>query len=240
MPALPRSLVNLSVARAQEAMRVLHLALPSFGLWSLEQWDQAGEETREIRDCMLGWDVTDFGSGRFHEIGRTLFTLRNGRSNDPRYPKAYAEKILMEPEGQRSPLHFHRSKREDIINHGGGHICVALHPVGPDERPAKGFLTAQIDGLTRTVSAGDPIRLKPGESLTIPPHTFHQFWAEEGTGVLIDGLRYTASREVSSVCDDWNDNVFIDSWACRFPAIEEDAPRACYLCHEYPKLSPAP
>lgn len=234
-----RSLINSSIATASIVLEKAGVPLPPFAHWSPVQWEATGNEAQEIRDCMLGWDVTDFGSDRFHEIGRILFTLRNGRSADPHYPKSYAEKLLIEPEAQRSPIHFHRSKREDIINRKGGNIIVCLHPVGENELPAMhGTLSVQIDGLTRKISAGDKIRLREGESLTIPPRTFHQFWAEEGTGIPIDGVRYTVSGEVSSVCDDWNDNVFIDSWARRFRPIFEDEPRTCYLCHEYPSARP--
>lgn len=51
----------------------------------------------------------------FARIGRTLSSLCNGRHDDLRYPKAYAEKFILDPERQRSPAHFHRSKRKDII-----------------------------------------------------------------------------------------------------------------------------
>jgi len=211
-----------------------NISLPPFAFWSIEDWQNAGEEMREARDCMLGWDVTDFGSGRFDELGRTLFTLRNGRSNDAHYPKPYAEKLLIEPTGQRSPMHYHRSKREDIVNRVGGNVIVVLRSVGSDGAPGSSDLTVQIDGKSHKKASGSEICLKPGESLTIPPHTFHQFWAEEGTGLPFGDLRYSVSSEVSSVCDDWSDNVFIDQWALRFPTIIEDEPRRCYLCHEYP------
>jgi D-lyxose ketol-isomerase len=231
---LCRSLVNESVSNAREVIRALGVHLPPFANWTPEDWLASGNEADEVRDVMLGWDVTDFGSGRFHEIGRSLFTLRNGKAGDACYPKPYAEKLLIEPEGQRSPMHYHRSKREDIINRAGGNVIVILHPVGPDGMPASGKMTAQVDGFRREIRAGDPIRLEPGESLSIAPGTFHQFWAEEGTGTLVAGARYTLSSEVSSICDDWSDNVFVDPWACRFPEIAEDEPRTCYLCHEYP------
>jgi D-lyxose ketol-isomerase len=236
--SLRRSLINGCVAQAREVLRVLNVGLPGFAGWQPRTWLEAGAEMDEVRDVMLGWDVTDFGSGRFHEIGRVLFTLRNGKPGDARYLKPYAEKLLIEPEGQRSPMHYHRSKREDIINAGGGNVIVLLHPVGADGLPAGGPMSAQTDGVCRRFQAGEPIRLGPGESLSIPPRTFHQFWAEEGTGIAVGGVRYTLSREVSSICDDWHDNVFIDPWAQRFPAIAEDEPRACYLCHEYPPAAP--
>lgn len=235
--ALRRSLINEAVMRARDVLRALHVHLPGYATWTPSEWEATGVETQEIRDCMLGWDVTDFGSGQFEALGRTLFTLRNGRAGDLCYGKPYAEKLLIEIAGQRSPMHYHRSKQEDIINRAGGNVLITLYPVGQDGLPGEGRIEASIDGLRKSFHAGEAIRLKPGESLSIVPHTYHQFWAEEGTGLLMDGTRYTVSSEVSSVCDDWNDNVFIESWAERFPRIVEDEARACYLCHEYPSLT---
>lgn len=232
---LTRSQANRAIRTAIIAMERLHVPLPLFAFWTPEKWLAAGDEAAEVRDCMLGWDVTDFGSDKFHELGRTLFTLRNGSGSDPRYPKPYAEKFLIEPEGQRSPIHYHVKKREDIINRGGGNVIVCLHRIGEDGLPGPGSIDVKVDGFLRTVRAGDEIRLLPGESVSIPPSTFHQFWAEPGTGLRIDGVGYTISGEVSSVSDDWNDNRFIDTWADRFPRMIEDEPRAFYLCHEYPK-----
>jgi DNA-binding FadR family transcriptional regulator len=42
---------------------------------------------------------------------------------------------------------------------------------------------------------GELVRLTPGESICLPPRTFHQFWGETGTGPSMSG-------EVSSVCND--------------------------------------
>ncbi|OJU98581.1 MAG: hypothetical protein BGO12_23070 [Verrucomicrobia bacterium 61-8] len=230
---LSRSRINLAVATAKSVLEKLSFPLPPFAYWSPEQWLQAGEESAEIRDCMLGWDVTDFGSQSFETLGRTLFTLRNGRSDRSGYPKTYAEKVLIEPEGQRSPLHFHLSKREDIINRGGGRVVVLLYQSTKDGAPdTSSSLDIQVDGFRKRIAAGELVSLRVGESLSIPPRTFHQFWGEGG--VEVNGLRHSISVEVSSVCDDWNDNVFFDSWAARFPKIVEDAERSCFLCHEYP------
>ncbi len=35
---------------------------------------------RAIIDARLGWDITDYGLGRFDEEGLFLFTVRNGMS----------------------------------------------------------------------------------------------------------------------------------------------------------------
>jgi D-lyxose ketol-isomerase len=154
--------------------------------------------------------------------------------NIPGYPKQYAEKWLIDPEGQRAPAHFHLSKREDIICRAGGNILVQLTKADPEGNPSNETFPIQIDGCTRRLIPGEIIRLHPGESLTINPRTIHQFWGEEGTGWQLDGVGYTLSSEISSVCDDWNDNVFLVDYGVRFPEIEEDEPRTCFLCNEYP------
>jgi D-lyxose ketol-isomerase len=44
---------------------------------------------------------------------------------------------------------------------------------------------------------------------------------------------------VSSVCDDWCDNCFVED-LIRFPQIDEDEARRYYLCHEYPSRTRSP
>lgn len=227
---LKRSRINASIREAIAAFGKAGIGLPPFASWTPEEWDAKGCEVDEIRHCMLGWDVTDFGSGEFESIGRTLFTLRNGSVRDPRFPKSYAEKLILGPESQRAPAHFHRSKTEDIINRSGGSILVQLSKASDDDSWSSEPLTIQVDGETRLVKAGHLVRLLPGESICIPARTIHQFWGETGTGM-------TVSSEVSSTCDDWEDNCFLAP-AVRFPVIDEDEPRAFYLCHEYPAARP--
>ena len=233
---LKRSEINRSIEIARRVFAANGLHLPEFAFRSVAEWDRAGHECDEIRDCMLGWDVTDFGSGDFRKTGRTLFTLRNGRRNDPRYPKSYAEKFILDPDFQCAPAHFHRSKREDIINRGKGFIVLELTASDPDGNPAGGSLTVAVDGISRTIPSGSRVRLKPGESICLVPGTIHQFWGEGPDGILIDGERYGVSGEVSSVCDDISDNLFIHG-GNRFPGIDEDEEKICYLCNEYPAAS---
>ena len=234
---LKRSTINESVHTAKIVLAHFGIHLPPFAYWNERQWLEAGPAYDEVRECMLGWDVTDFGSRDFENIGRTLFTVRNGRLNIPGYPKQYAEKWLIDPEGQRAPAHFHLSKREDIICRAGGNILVQLTKTDPDGNPSNESFPVQVDGCTRKLSPGEIVRLHPGESLTIHPRTIHQFWGEEGTGWQLEGVGYTLSSEISSVCDDWNDNVFLVDYGVRFPEIEEDEPRTCFLCNEYPSAS---
>jgi len=229
---MKRSTANHVIELAKEAFATVGFKLPPFAHWTVEDWRTKGPEADEIRLVMLGWDVTDFGRGDFSRMGRTLFTLRNG---SPKFPsgKDYAEKLILDPESQKPPRHFHRHKMEDIINRGGGNILIQLFKATPDGQCSDEKFTMQVDGVTRAVKAGDILRLEPGQSLCIPPRTVHQFWGEPGTGVPIGGGRYTVSGEVSRVCDDWNDNCWLEPCE-RYCKFEEDEPRRHYLVHEYP------
>lgn len=228
---MKRSTANHTIEIAKEAFATVGFKLPPFAFWTVEDWKTKGPEADEIRRAMLGWDVTDFGQGNFTQTGRTLFTLRNG---SPKFPTGdYAEKLILDPENQKPPLHFHRHKMEDIINRGGGRILVRLFKATAEGQCSDAKFTMQVDGVTRQLNPGDIVRLEPGQSLCIPPRTIHQFWAEEGTGIPIGNGRYTVSGEVSRVCDDWNDNCWLE--ACeRYCKFEEDKPRRHYLVHEYP------
>ena len=229
---MKRSTVNQSIERAMQTFAAHGLHLPPFAFWTPEDWSGKGSEADEIRDCMLGWDVTDFGRGQFELYGRTLFTLRNGKG-EGRYPKSYAEKFILDPPGQRAPLHFHHSKREDIINRGkSGVIVVEVRLADEEGNPSGQPFTLQVDGVTHRFESGPVrIRLNPGQSVCLPPRIMHQFWGEEGNGIAVSG-------EVSSVCDDCGDNFFHGPPVARFPHLDEDEPVRYYLCHEYPTATP--
>ena len=104
---MKRSEVNKAI-KEMEALAAKHgFALPPFCNWTKADWEEKGHEYDEIRDNMLGWDITDYGLGDFEKVGFALITLRNGNQNNPKYKKVYAEKLLMLKEGQHSPMHFH-------------------------------------------------------------------------------------------------------------------------------------
>lgn len=226
---MKRSQINAAL-KELEAMCVKHgFVLPPFCNFSPEDWADKGHDYDEIRDNMLGWDITDYGQGDFDRIGFSLITLRNGNLKMAgKYPKTYAEKLLYLREGQYSPMHFHWSKMEDIINRGGGNVLIRVYNSLPDESiDYVKDVPVYMDGRAFTVPAGTQLRLCPGESITVQPYMYHDFNVEQGTGPVLLG-------EVSQCNDDSNDNRF-EPPVGRFPAIEEDEPPYRLLCSEYPK-----
>lgn len=222
---MKRSEINRILLEADEFIKNMGFALPPFAHFPAVKWESLGREWDEVRDNMLGWDVTDYGLGRFESVGLTLFTIRNGSLTDPRYPKRYAEKLLISRPGQVCPNHFHFSKSEDIINRGGGTLAMRLWPSGPDGALGEGEAELSSDGCRLRVRAGDTLYLRPGQSVTLTPFLYHEFWAEEALCLI---------GEVSSVNDDNTDNRFYESMG-RFPTVEEDEAPLWLLCTEYPE-----
>ena len=225
---MKRSEINAALKRFEEFCRAHQFCLPPFCGFTPEEWQGKDHEYDEIRDCMLGWDITDYGLGRFAEVGFSLITLRNG-CLDPAHPyaKPYAEKLLYLQEGQYSPNHFHWYKMEDIINRGGGNVLIRVYNSLPDESIDRNSdVTVHMDGRAVTVPAGTRLRLTPGQSITITPLLYHDFTVEPGSGDVLLG-------EVSQCNDDNHDNRF-EPPVGRFPAIEEDEPPYRLLCGEYP------
>ena len=84
---MKRSEINAILSEAMRFIDSFHFALPPFAYWKPEEWAKKGPECNEIRDNMLGWDITDYGLGRFSEVGLVLITIRNGNQNNPAYTK---------------------------------------------------------------------------------------------------------------------------------------------------------
>ena len=222
---MKRSHVNAVLKKMEGMIKEHKFALPPFLSWTPEEWADKGHEYDEIRDNMLGWDVTDYGMGRYEELGIALITIRNGNAKNPKYTKTYAEKLIMIEEGQVSPMHFHWNKMEDIINRGGGNLIFRLYNATKDGKLADTDVEINQDGRKYMVKAGSDIVLKPGDSLTLYPYYYHEFVVEPGSGAVLLG-------EVSMCNDDNTDNRFLEPLG-RFPTIEEDEPPYRLLCTEY-------
>jgi D-lyxose ketol-isomerase len=224
---MKRSEINEIMRDADAFIRERRFYLPPFAYWTPEDWAAKGEEVREIVDCQLGWDITDFGQDDYKKIGLFIFTIRNGTLENLKRGegKAYAEKIMIVDVDQTTPMHFHWNKTEDIINRGGGRLVIQLYNSTEDEGLADTDVTVSIDAVKRTVKAGDTVVLSPGQSITLPSGLYHKFWGAESR-VLVG--------EVSLVNDDNTDNRFYEPVG-RFPEIEEDGPPLYLLVNDYPK-----
>ena len=221
---MKRSFVNDVMAEADAFMRSFGVVLPPFAYWSPDQ--MRATDAAEIRKRRMGWDITDYGEGRFDALGLFLFTARNGLAEDLTTGRGmlYAEKIMISRQAQISPMHRHIIKAEDIINRGGGKLIIELFAAAEDgsiDRSAP--VRVMCDGQPREVQAGGHLRLAPGESVTLMPGDWHAFWAEEADCLI---------GEVSTVNDDETDNVFAQP-INRFSAIEEDCAPTHLLVSDY-------
>ena len=226
---MKRSEINKALREMEEMINRYKFALPPFCHFTPEEWKSKGHEYNEVRDNMLGWDITDYGLGDFNKMGFSLITIRNGNlAMRDKYTKTYAEKLLYLQENQYSPMHFHWKKMEDIINRGGGNILIRVYNSTPDEQLDKiTDVEVSMDGRKFMVPAGTQVKLTPGESIAIQAYMYHDFTVEKGTGPVLLG-------EVSECNDDNTDNRFLEEMG-RFPAIEEDEAPYRLLCNEYPE-----
>lgn len=226
---MKRSQINYAIDKAHAIAETFRVCLPEFAFFTADAWrKQPLEEWCEVLDLQLGWDITDFGRGDFGKIGLTLLTLRNGTLNSSAYPKPYAEKMLQIQQEQQTPWHFHTHKMEDILNRGGGDLCMQLGWATDealfDERRT---VEVSVDGRRRTFKPGETLVLKPGQGVCLPPRLYHRFWAEKA---------FVLGWEISMVNNDKRDNHFLEPGG-RFPAIEEDEPVKWLLCNEYDRLN---
>jgi D-lyxose ketol-isomerase len=222
---LKRSEVNKAISAAISFFSKANFTLPPYAYWNKNQWMKYKPEAEEIIKLRLSWDVTDFGSDNFSQVGRTIFTLRNGVAGSKKYKKTYAQKAAHMREGQKSPIHYHERKMEDIINHFGGNIIIRLWKKTPSNKLSKTSVECSMDGLKQVVKPGTNIKLRPGQSIYIAPLTYHQFWAEKGHGD-------TMSFEISSPNNDLDDNFWLEA-RNRFPKIDEDVLPKYILSSEY-------
>jgi D-lyxose ketol-isomerase len=212
---MKRSEINNLLRNSVDLFDEMNFRLPPWAYWKPEDWKGKYNACSEIVDNMLGWDLTDFGSGNFLQRGLILFTLRNGNMKKDR--KTYAEKAMIVEEMQETPTHFHWSKMEDIINRGGGNLVIELFSSDDQERISDNPVHVRIDGVLRKVPSGGKIILTPGESICLEQGIYHRFYGEQGKGRVFVG-------EVSAVNDDTSDNRFLEPVG-RFPdVIEDDKP----------------
>lgn len=222
---MKRSSINQYLQEATAFFQAHQFHLPPFAYWTPERWAELGTEADYLRSRGLGWDITDFGSGKFEQIGLLLFTIRNGVVGDA--SKIFAEKIMLVRADQRTPFHYHFQKTEDIINRGGGVLVIELYNSTHDGNFATTEVAVRCDGVLRRVAPGGRVELQPGESITLTPGLYHSFFATGGLAMV---------GEVSSINDDSKDNRFYEPLP-RFAAIEEDQKPLYPLCSDHARNS---
>ena len=182
--------------------------LPNWSKWNLSKWVKNKDLVKKIYKLQLGWDITDFGSNNYSKEGLILFSLRNGSKINKKGIQ-YAEKLMFMLPGQKIPFHFHKIKKEDIINKFGGKLEVKFVKKNQNK------LEINIDQQKKTINSKKGIKLNQGESVYIPPGLVHSFSAlKTNKNPIIIG-------EVSSINDDDNDNFFPNK-NIRFSKIIED------------------
>jgi D-lyxose ketol-isomerase len=226
---MKRSEVNEIIRESDKFIRSFGYVMPPFAYWSPEELKtRTATDSKAILQARLGWDITDYGQGKFDELGLFLFTTRNGNQEDLKKGGGmlYAEKIMISREKQLSPMHRHIVKAEDIINRGGGTLVLELFNSNPDGSvDEKTDVEVATDGRIVRQKAGGLLKLHPGESVTLLPGNWHAFWGEGGD-VLIG--------EVSTVNDDLTDNIFREPIG-RFSSIDEDEAPLHLLVSDYDK-----
>ena len=240
---MKRSKANAIIENVIRVCRENKFPQPPFAYYSVEDWKKLNESEEELVENMLGWDITDFGSGDFDKVGLTIFTFRNGNFyNKEKYPKPYAEKLLYVNDGQILPFHYHWSKMEDIINRGGGDLEITLYNCTEDDfKDVEGGragtpgtfadtpVRVKVDGKELVVPAGGKVICKPGQSITLTPGIYHQWQGVPGTGDVI-------LFEVSMCNDDNIDNRFYRAGS-RIPEMEEDEEPKYLMFADYPKYT---
>jgi D-lyxose ketol-isomerase len=219
-----RSEINDILMAGDAFIRSFGFILPPFAYWTPDA--MRDPKAAALRGAGLGWDITDYGQGRFDEMGLFLFTTRNGSNADLSAGRGmlYAEKIMITRQNQLSPMHRHNLKAEDIINRGGGDLIIELFApdaAGGIDRDSD--VTVPSDGMPVTLRAGGKLRLTPGQSVTLMPGIWHAFWSEGGDCLI---------GEVSTVNDDRTDNVF-EMPIGRFSDIVEDTAPVHLLVSDY-------
>lgn len=226
---MKRSAINAIMQDAVDYFHQQKFCLPPFAYWRPGDWQRKGPEVEGIVKNGLGWDITDYGLDQYERYGLLLFTLRNGNAGEWQQGKSkpYCEKIMIAEPGQEHQTHFHNKKLEDIINRGGGQLAIRLYNASPEDELDDKPVHVNVDGEWRSLTAGEVVRLRPGESITLTPRLYHKFWAE-GSRVMMG--------EVSTINDDTGDNHFYKLIGTgRFSEVEEDEEPLYLLFSEYHK-----
>ncbi len=71
---MKRSRINDIMAAADDMIRHYGFVLPPFAYWSPDEFRARKDVARAVIEARCGWDITDYGQGRFDQMGLFLFT----------------------------------------------------------------------------------------------------------------------------------------------------------------------
>ena len=66
---MKRSEINRALRELEAMCEKYRCYLPPFCRFTPDEWKTKGHEYDEVRECMLGWDITDYGLGNFNKVG---------------------------------------------------------------------------------------------------------------------------------------------------------------------------
>ena len=90
---MKRSEINACIKYMENLIQSHGFKLPPFCSWTPQEWETKGHEYDEIRDNMLGWDITDYGKGDWEKLGFALVTIRNGNQHNPAERKSEGSEV---------------------------------------------------------------------------------------------------------------------------------------------------
>ena len=218
---MKRSTINACLRQASELLQAYHFSLPEFAFWTPSQWLEHRDQLDVIRAVRLGWEFKNFSS----MLGATLFTLRNGKHDDPSVGVHYCEKVIVFQDGKRLPLHYHLQKTEDVINRAAGIMEIRLYNTTPEGAlDIESDVFVRQDGILHHYRPGEPVYILPGNSITLPPRLAHCFGPKAGAPLIVG--------EVSQINNDLTDNIRFEQVPAPEP-VEEDEAILYPLCTEY-------
>lgn len=75
---MKRSEINNALKELEAMCAQYRFALPPFCQFTSEQWQDLGHEYDEVRECMLGWGIADYGKRPYG-----VSPLRRGSTTSP-------------------------------------------------------------------------------------------------------------------------------------------------------------
>ena len=131
---MKRSEINKVLEDTKALVHKHQITLPPFAYWFPEYWGCKGIECDEIHDCMLGWDITAFGSGEFDKTGlpslRCATATIRTRSTGTR---PTAKNCQSPPKSRSRQCTSIGLRSQDIINRGGDNLMIKLYNSTEDE-----------------------------------------------------------------------------------------------------------